>query len=127
MQSPKQSQNALRVERRSTMFKPTTKFQILFWLSALNLIFLGYALPNVLHAAGHGLLVLGFGLWARRVWRDSRGGLEEARPEAPGSDNEERFADLGDEVSELRRQLSETQERLDFAERLLMKERQTRQ
>ena len=109
------------------MFKPTTKFQILFWLSALNLIFLGYALPNVLHAAGHGLLVLGFGLWARRVWRDSRGGLEEARPEAPGSDNEERFADLGDEVSELRRQLSETQERLDFAERLLMKERQTRQ
>jgi len=108
------------------MFKPTTKFQILFWLSALNLIFLGYALPNVLHAAGHGLLALGFGLWARRVWRDSRGGLEEALPEAPGSDNEARFADLGDEVSELRRQLSETQERLDFAERLLVQEREAR-
>ena len=108
------------------MFKPTTKFQILFWLSALNLIFLGYALPNVLHAAGHGLLALGFGLWARRVWRDSRGGLEEAHPEAPGSDNEARFADLGDDVSELRRQLSETQERLDFAERLLVQEREAR-
>src|SRR5207245_10981106 len=126
VQSPKHSHNALRVERRSRMFKPTTKFQILFWLSALNLIFLGYALPNVLHAAGQGLLVLGFGLWARRVWRDSRGGLEEARPEAPRSGNEERCADLGDEVSGLRRRLSEPQGRLDVAERLLMRGRPTR-
>ncbi len=106
--------------------KPTTKFQILFWLSALNLISLGYALPNVLHAAGHGLLALGFGLWARRVRPRVGGDEEEARPEALGSDNEARFADLGDDVSELRRQLSETQERLDFAERLLVQEREAR-
>src|SRR3989442_13103780 len=117
MQLPTQSRSASRAEHRFVMFKPTTKFQILFWLSALNLIFLGYALPNVLHAAGHGLLALGFGVWARRVWRDSRGGLEGTRPDNRGSDNEEGFADLGDEVSELRGQLGETQGRRDFAER----------
>ncbi|HEX9248316.1 MAG TPA: hypothetical protein VF856_02385 [Gemmatimonadaceae bacterium] len=108
------------------MFKPATKFQILFWLSALNLIFLGYALPNVLHAAGHGLLALGFGLWARRVRPRFGGDEEEAPPDALGSDNDSRFDNLGAEVNQLRQQLSETQERLDFAERLLMKEREAR-
>ena len=97
------------------MLKPTTKFQILFWLSALNLIALGYALPNPLHAAGHGLLALGFAFWAKRV-RPSRSEDEEAPDES-------RFENLDAEVSELRRQLSETQERLDFAERLLVRER----
>jgi hypothetical protein len=106
--------------------KPTTKFQILFWLSALNLIALGYALPNVLHAAGHGLLALGFGLWAKRV-RPSRSlDGESAAPEAVEGDSESRFENLDADVHELRRQLSETQERLDFAERLLMKEREAR-
>jgi hypothetical protein len=107
------------------MLKPTTKFQILFWLSALNLIFLGYALPNLLHAAGHGLLALGFGLWAKRV-RPLRGGDEETRPDAIGSENETRFENIGAEVSELRHQLAETQERLDFAERMLLQEREAR-
>src|SRR2546425_10973851 len=119
MQLPTQSRSASRAEHRFVMFKPTTKFQILFWLSALNLIFLGYALPNVVHAAGHGLLALGFGLWARRVWRDSRGGLEEALPEGPGSDKEARFADLGDEGSEVRRQVSEMEGPRDLAGRVL--------
>lgn len=108
------------------MLKPTTKFQILFWLSALNLIFLGYALPNVLHAAGHALLVVGFGLWAKRVRPRLGGDEEEARPDTLDSGNDSRFENLGAEVSELRQQLSETQERLDFAERLLMKEREAR-
>jgi len=106
------------------MLKPTTKFQILFWLSALNLIALGYALPNPLHAAGHGLLALGFGFWANRV-RPSRAGDDDARTETSGSD-ESRFENLDAEVSELRRQLSDTQERLDFAERLLVREREGR-
>jgi hypothetical protein len=105
--------------------KPTTKFQILFWLSALNLIALGYALPNVLHAAGHGLLALGFGIWARRVRRDVEPRADTAVSELP-ADTEARMDDLGDEVNDLRRQLSETQERLDFAERMLLQERERR-
>ena len=106
--------------------KPTTKFQILFWLSALNLIALGYALPNVLHAAGHGLLALGFGIWARRVRRDVEPRTDTAVAELP-ADTEARMDDLGDEVNDLRRQLSETQERLDFAERMLLQERERRE
>src|SRR2546421_12775120 len=98
------------------MLKPTTKFQILFWLSALNLIALGYALPNPLHAAGHGLLALGFAFWAKRV-RPSRGEDEEAPDES-------RFENLDAEGSELRRQLSETQERLDSPKRLLGRDRE---
>src|SRR5207237_2635414 len=98
------------------MLKPTTKFQILFWLSALNLIALGYALPNPLHAAGHGLLALGFAFWAKRV-RPSRGEDEEA-PDESRSEN------LDAEVSELRRQLSETQERLESEKRVVMRERE---
>jgi hypothetical protein len=106
--------------------KPTTKFQILFWLSAVNLIALGYALPNFLHAAGHGLLALGFGFWARRVRRDVGPQGETATRELT-TDADARMDDLGDEVNDLRRQLSETQERLDFAERMLLQERGRRE
>jgi hypothetical protein len=38
-----------------------------------------------------------------------------------GGEGMERIADLEHEMQELRRELSETQERLDFAERLLAK------
>jgi hypothetical protein len=107
------------------MIKPTTKFQILFWLSALNLIFLGYALPDPLHAGAHGLLALGFGFWARRVRQDFDD-QDSTQTQAVGTDNEERMQNLGADVSELRRQLAETQERLDFAERLLVQEREAR-
>ena len=60
------------------------------------------------HATTHAGLALGFGLWAQRLRRD------------PGaSEVQDRLDELEPEVSALRQELGEAQERLDFAERLL--------
>jgi hypothetical protein len=79
-------------------------------LSALNLVAVGFAAgaAEPYHAGVHAALALAFGLWAQRL-RQSRGGGE---PDA-------RLDVLEADVSDLRRELSEAQERLDFAERVL--------
>jgi hypothetical protein len=80
-------------------------------LSVINLVSLGFAIgaaePG--HAALHAGLALAFGVWARR--------LRPARP--AGGDVPAQLEALHGEVDTLRRELSEAQERLDFAERLL--------
>ena len=63
----------------------------------------------------HAALGLAFGLWAQRLRQGPAGSELEARLEA-----------LEGEVSNQRQELSETQERLDFAERLLAQEPETR-
>lgn len=62
-----------------------------------------------MHAFAHGALAVGFGLWARYL-RTARA----CEVEQPA-----RVEMLEDDVSELQRQLMETQERLDFADQLL--------
>jgi hypothetical protein len=73
------------------------------------------------HATVHAALALGFGLWAQ-----SRIRLGDARLGAgllsQGSELESSV--LRDEVGDVRRELSEVQERLDFAERLLSQARE---
>jgi hypothetical protein len=91
-------------------FKPAIWYPIAVALSVLNLAAVWFAaVPGEpLHATIHATLALGFGLWAQRL-RQGPGGSElQARLEA-----------LEVEVSKQRQELSETQERLDFAERLL--------
>jgi hypothetical protein len=58
---------------------------------------------------------MAFGYWAQRL-RRSPG----------GPDREERLDMLEDDMSEMRRELTEAQERLDFAERLLAQGREPR-
>ena len=60
--------------------------------------------PATIHAG----LALAFGLWAQRLRRGPG-----------GSEGQTRLEVLEAEVDNLRRELSETQERLDFAERVL--------
>src|SRR5205807_4572799 len=92
-------------------FKPSTWYPIAVVLSVVNLAGAGFALGRAQpeHAAIHGALAVAFGLWARRLRR---------RPdekELPGgSELQDRFEALEGEVSQLRQELSETQERLDF-------------
>jgi hypothetical protein len=91
-------------------FKPSIWHPVAIVLSSVNLLGAGYAvaLSEPAHAAGHVALALGFGFWARRL----RG--------APGeSEDEARLELLETEVNNLRGELSEAQERLDFTERLL--------
>jgi hypothetical protein len=93
-------------------FKPALWGPIAVGLSALNLVAVGFAAASAepWHAAVHSALALAFGLWAQRLR------LGPARRELGG---EARFEALEAEVSSLRQELTEAQERLDFAERVL--------
>jgi len=98
-------------------FKPAIWYPIAVLLSVLNLVGVGLA-AGPAHTTSHAVLALAFGLWAQRL-RKGRGGsgsqaqLEGAEAEAG------RLEALEDEVSKLRQELGEAQERLDFFERLL--------
>jgi hypothetical protein len=91
---------------------------VLVLLSASNVVAVWFAARpgEPWHATIHAALAVGFGLWAQGRMR-----LEEARLRAgaleKGSGVE--MPALLDEVDEVRRELGEVQERLDFAERML--------
>jgi hypothetical protein len=98
-------------------FKPAIWYPIAVVLSVINLLGAGFAAGEAqpLHATVHAALALAFGLWAQRL-RQGRG----------GSEGQARLDALDAEVSNLRQELSEMQERLDFAERLLAQAPDTR-
>jgi hypothetical protein len=91
-------------------FKPAIWYPIAVVLSVINLAGAGFAAGQAepWHATIHAGLALAFGLWAQRLRQASGRGEPQARLEALEAD-----------MSNLRQELSETQERLDFAERLL--------
>lgn len=95
---------------------------VLVLLSAGNLAAVWFAAQPAepWHATAHAALALGFGLWAQRRMRVP---APRSRDEiGEGSDDE--IAALRDEAGDVRRELSEVQERLDFAERLLSQARE---
>lgn len=98
-------------------FKPAIWYPIAVVLSVVNLVSVGFAFRpfEPWHAAVHAGLALAFGLWARRLQQGPSGSENEARLEA-----------LEGEVSTLRQELNEAQERLDFTERLLAKQPEPR-
>jgi hypothetical protein len=93
-------------------FRPALWRPIAFVLSAVNLVAVGFAAgaAQPYHAAGHAALALAFGLWTQRL----RGRTSSDPTEVPA-----RLEALEAEVDTLRLELGETQERLDFAERVL--------
>jgi hypothetical protein len=93
-------------------FKPAVWSPIAIGLSAINLVGIGLAAgaAEPWHAAVHGGLALAFGLWAQRLGRRS--------PADPG-DLQAGLEAVELEVGRLRQELSEAQERIDFAERVL--------
>jgi len=101
------------------IFKPATWYRIAVVLSVLNLVGAGFAIGQAepLHGAIHVALALGFGLWAGRLRQ--RPGASEPKAGPESLDALEALQALEADVSQLRQELSETQERLDFAERLL--------
>ena len=98
-------------------FKPAIWYPIATLLSVGNLAAVWFAAgpAEPLHATIHAALALAFGLWAQRLRLGRRGGELWAQIEP-----------LELEVSQMRQQLSEAQERLDFAERLLAQGRDPR-
>jgi hypothetical protein len=95
-------------------FRPALWQPIAIGLSAINLVAVGFAAAAAepAHAAIHSGVALAFGLWAQRMGqrRDVGGGEVEVQ---------DRLEGLEAETSDLKLQLSEVQERLDFAERVL--------
>ena len=101
-------------------FKPAIWQPIAVVLSAINLVAVGFAAgaAEPWHAGVHAALGLAFGLWAQRM-RQGRGRETE-------TELQPRLEALEFEVSDMRRELSETQERLDFAERMLAQGQESR-
>ena len=97
-------------------FKPAIWSPIAVVLSAINLVAVGFAAGEAQpwHAAIHAGLALAFGLWAQRLRQRPRGSELQAPLEVL-----EALEALETDVSKLRQELGETQERLDFAERVL--------
>lgn len=86
-------------------------FPVAVGLAVINAAGAVYALymSEPVHAFAHGALVAGFLLWARYLRSTS------PRPERQA----EKVEMLEANLSDLERQLSETQQRLDFADQLL--------
>jgi hypothetical protein len=97
-------------------FKPAVWYPIAVVLSVINLFAAGLAARDAepMHAGLHVALAVAFGLWARRLGQRQRGGELQVPLEML-----EAVEALEADVSKLRQELSETQERLDFAERVL--------
>jgi hypothetical protein len=102
-------------------FKPKVWRPIAFGASIINLVAVGFAAASTepWHAAVHAALALGFGLWAQRLQPDHRRSELPGSLEALGGEIGSRLEALEGEISSLGRELSEAQERLDFAERVL--------
>lgn len=104
-------------------FKPAIWYPIAVVVSIGNLIAVAFTEgPNQpAHATGHAALALVFGLWAYRLRQRTGGGSDlQARLEALEAEAG-RVEALEGDVGRLRQEVSEAQERLDFAERVLAK------
>ena len=104
-------------------FKPAIWYPIAGVLSLINVAAVGFAAgaAEPLHASVHAALALALGLWAQRLRQSLRGGGG-----GGAGDLEAGLEALEIEVNKMRQELGETQERLDFAERMLAQEREGR-
>ena len=102
-------------------FRPALWHPIAIGLSVLNVAGFGQAIgvAEPMHAAVHAGLAAAFAIWALRLRQGPRRLEGESALQAD-------FESLADEVGSLRQELSETQDRLDFTERLLAQEREAR-
>lgn len=100
-------------------FKPAIWYPIATLLSVVNVAGAWFAAgPGAgAHVATHAALAVAFGLWANRLHQGSQLGR---------SDLQAQLETLEDEVLMLGQELNETKERLDFAERLLVQEKEMR-
>jgi hypothetical protein len=105
-------------------FKHPIWYPIALVLSVINLVAVGFAAgeSQPWHAGIHAALALAFGLWAQRL-RQARGVTELQAP----LEVLDALDAIEADVSKLRQELNETQERLDFTERLLAQRPEPRQ
>ena len=107
-------------------FKPRLWFPIALVLSLGNLVAVWFAAvpAEPLHATVHAALSLGSGLWAFRLRQ--RLGEKDHRLAPEAVEALDALEALELEAGKLRQELSEARERLDFAERLRVKDPESR-
>ena len=105
-------------------FKPAIWYPISVGLAVLNAGAAAFAAAQgePWHATVHVGLGAAFWLWAQRLRQ-----RQEQRQVQGGTDILDRLEALESEVGGMRQELSEAQERLDFAERVLAKQPEPRQ
>src|SRR5262247_3081412 len=100
---------------------------VAFTLSALNVAAAGYAVAAAepVHAAIHVVFAFGFGWWANRLRQRRHEDALETELRETLKDPVERLTMLEENVSRLQQELSDVQERLDFTERILVRDRES--
>jgi hypothetical protein len=96
---------------------PRIWFPIAVGATAVNLV--AAAFYTGTHAGLHAALAVGFGLWAQRLRQRTASGAQQHVEAGTTQQLQEGFEALESEVMRLRQELSETQERVDFVERVL--------
>jgi hypothetical protein len=98
-------------------FKPAIWYPIAAVLSVINVVAVGFAAQDgePWHATIHAAVAVAFGLWAWRL-----------RQAPAGSEPQDRLEALEAEIDALRAGVAELHERVDFTERLLAQESETR-
>lgn len=96
---------------------PRIWFPIAVGATALNLV--AAAFYTGAHAGMHAALAVGFGLWALRLRQRTASGGQQQVEAGTTQQLQEGFEALEADVARLRQELSETQERVDFVERVL--------
>ena len=104
---------------------PKVWYPIAVAATVINLVSAGFAVGPA-HISIHAVLALGFGLWAQRLRRSPAGGTQQQVEAGATEQLQEGFEALQAEVIRLRQELSETQERVDFVERVLAQAQEAR-
>lgn len=104
---------------------PKIWYPIAVAASVLNLVGVGFA-TGAAHTTIHAALALGFGLWAQRLRRSPVTGERQQLEAGTTEQLQAGVEALEAEVTRLRQELSETQERVDFVERVLARVEEAR-
>lgn len=105
--------------------KPSVWYPIAVLATVVNLVGVGFASGTV-HGTIHAVLALGFGLWAQRLRRGVTASERQQLEPETREELQSGFETLQAEVGRLRQELSETQERVDFVERVLARAEEAR-
>jgi hypothetical protein len=102
-------------------FKPATWQSVALVASALNFAAAGFAIAGNegWHAAAHVALAVGFGWWAQWLGQRRRDDALKTEMQDTLESPLERLQVLEGDFARMQQELNEVQERLDFAERIL--------
>ena len=103
-------------------FKRSIWLPIAAGLSLLNLVSVPFTTQPWWHATSHAVLALAFGLWAQRL-RGNPAGCDIGRMRQQLEAQDDALEDARSTLASQSSQLAELQERVDFAERLLIQAR----